>query len=285
MAATQKVSDKLRETLFTQYSRKWKGYIQDSSMLKILTRYWMIFPKLLRKIMLSLNPADFMLLVIFKISYKKVLKLAHNVQVNTCKLFNLEEPLEYEKSIIGFVEKRSKLFVRLLGFNYIVKLALKLLVEIGFRIRPDVDRIISNLSYLYYAANVLDLFKSKYVHLFFPSMTEDRRKNYVFNRSVSVALWFVNFLIACEMISTYLKVPLSSTLAFGGVGGVALGLSAKDVAANYIGGMLLLFNEPFTPGDMVTFKIGKDLVVGRVERVGWGQNKDSWQRYQTYLHT
>ena len=273
MVLTQKVSEKIRETLFTQYSKKWKDYLIASPMMKISTRYWMIVPKLLRQILLSLNPADFMFLVLFKISYKKILKLAHNVQMNTCKLMNLQEPLEYEKSIIGFIEKRSKLFVRLLGFNYVVKLALKLLIEIGFRIRPDVDKIISNLAYLFYAGNFLDLFKSKYVHLFFPSLTEDRRKNYVFNRSVSVALWFVNFLIACEMISTYLKVPLSSTLAFGGVGGVALGLSAKDIAANYLGGMLLLFNEPFTPGDMVNFKIGKDLVVGRVERVGWGQTR------------
>jgi len=128
------------------------------------------------------------------------------------------------------------------------------LIELGFRIRPDFPDILSRLSYLFYFANFVDLFKAKFVHLFFPSMTEDRRKNYVFNRSVSVVLWVINFLIACEMISTYLKVPLSSTLAFGGVGGVAIGLSAKDIAANYLGGMLLLFNEPFTPGDMVTFR-------------------------------
>ncbi len=50
-----------------------------------------------------------------------------------------------------------------------------------------------------------------------------------------------------------LQVPLQSTLAFGGVGGLALGLSARDIAANFLGGMLLLFNEPFTPGDMVKF--------------------------------
>jgi small-conductance mechanosensitive channel len=37
--------------------------------------------------------------------------------------------------------------------------------------------------------------------------------------------------------------------------------------------MLLLFNEPFTPGDMVTFRTGSTEVVGRVERVGWGQTK------------
>ena len=69
MVATQKVSDKLRK-LCSHNTHGVEGYIQGSSMLKILTRYWMIFPKLLRKIMLSLNPADFMLLVI-SISYKR----------------------------------------------------------------------------------------------------------------------------------------------------------------------------------------------------------------------
>lgn len=52
-------------------------------------------------------------------------------------------------------------------------------------------------------------------------------------------------------LSSASQVPLQSTLAFGGVGGLALGLSARDIAANFLGGMLLLFNEPFTPGDMV----------------------------------
>merc|ERR550537_2083776 len=75
------------------------------------------------------------------------------------------------------------------------------------------------------------------------------------------------------MISTFLQVPLSSTLAFGGVGGLAIGLSARDIAANFLGGMLLLFNEPFTPGDMVTFRHNKQDITGRVERVGWGQTR------------
>jgi MscS family membrane protein len=59
------------------------------------------------------------------------------------------------------------------------------------------------------------------------------------------------------------------------VGGLALGLSARDIAANFLGGMLLLFNEPFTPGDMVKFTTtnSKDVFTGRVERVGWGQTR------------
>jgi small-conductance mechanosensitive channel len=54
-------------------------------------------------------------------------------------------------------------------------------------------------------------------------------------RSTSVVIWIVGVLVACEMVSTFLRVPLSSTLAFGGVGGLAIGLSARDIAANFLG--------------------------------------------------
>lgn len=75
--------------------------------------------------------------------------------------------------------------------------------------------------------------------------------------------------MSCEIVATFLKVPLTSLLAFGGVGeqpyeiyrvncrelsckwclgGLAIGLSARDMVANFLGGLLLLFHEPFTPG-------------------------------------
>jgi hypothetical protein len=244
----------LKETLFARYSSIIKNSILSSSLVQFLSSYWILLPSALRQILRAMHPVDMLFLVTYNLFYKKSFRSLHKLQVWAFKVLNLGTPFEYEKSILGFAEKRSRLFVQLLSFNYLAKISCTLLIELGFRIRPDFPDILSRLSYLFYFANFVDLFKAKFVHLFFPSMTEDRRKNYVFNRSVSVVLWVINFLIACEMISTYLKVPLSSTLAFGGVGGVAIGLSAKDIAANYLGGMLLLFNEPFTPGDMVTFR-------------------------------
>jgi len=148
-----------------------------------------------------------------------------------------------------------------------------ILAKIGFRIRSDFPDLLSRISYALYASHFLDQFKSKFLHIFFPALAENRRQSYVVKRSTSFIILLVGVLVACEMVSTYLKVPLSSTLAFGGVGGLALGLSARDIAANFLGGLLLLFNEPFVPGDMVTFRSGGGEVVGRVERVGWGQTR------------
>ena len=72
-----------------------------------------------------------------------------------------------------------------------------------------------------------DKFKEEFLHTFLPSLKDNRRQTYVVNRFCSVAIWTVGVLIVCEMFSIFFKVPLSSTLAFGGVGGLAIGLSAR----------------------------------------------------------
>jgi len=230
-------------------------------------------PSLLKSFYTASNPGELIVFILFSLTYKGALRWAHKIQVFTWHLLALGIPLEWEKSMLGFMQDRAGLLGKLMGFNYIAKLACKLLIKMGFRIRPDFPTLLSRVSYAIYIANFIDLFKGQFLRIFFPSLAENRRQSYVVNRSSSVAIWVILFFVACEMVSTYLKVPLSSTLALGGVGGLALGLSARDIAANFLGGMLLLFNEPFVPGDMVTFKTGSSELIGRVERVGWGQTR------------
>ena len=132
-----------------------------------------------------------------------------------------------------------------------------MLARLGFNVRADLPSLLSRISYALFLAQFADLFKAQFLRSFFPKVSESKRQSYMVNKSASVIIWTVGGLVACEMVSSYLKVPLSSTLAFGGVGGLAVGLSLRDIAANFMGGMMLLFNEPFTPGDMVTFKSGR----------------------------
>lgn len=230
-------------------------------------------PPVALNLILSIYPDDLLLVILFCLTYRKILRFGHKMQVWAWKMLKVGQPYEYSKSILGFAEDRGRLLYKLIGGNYIVKLSCTLLAKLGFRIRSDLPLLISSVTYTMYFANFMDLFKSQFLQTFFPSIS-DRRQIYVANRFSSVAIWFVTVLVVCEMFSIYFKVPLSSTLAFGGVGGLALGLSARDIAANFLGGMLLLFNEPFTPGDMVTFitSSNKELI-GRVERVGWGQTR------------
>ncbi len=45
--------------------------------------------------------------------------------------------------------------------------------------------------------------------------------------------------------------PIEGVLAFGGVGGIAVGFAAKDLLANFFGTLMLLIDKPFVVGDWI----------------------------------
>ncbi|MBO0200707.1 mechanosensitive ion channel domain-containing protein, partial [Vibrio alginolyticus] len=44
---------------------------------------------------------------------------------------------------------------------------------------------------------------------------------------------------------------LSGLLSFGGVGGLIVGLAAKDLLSNFFGGLMIYFDRPFKVGDWI----------------------------------
>lgn len=62
-------------------------------------------------------------------------------------------------------------------------------------------------------------------------------------------------------------VSLTGMLAFGGVGGIAVGFAAKDLLGNVLGGLMLYLDKPFTVGDWI--RSADKEIEGTVELIGW----------------
>lgn len=60
---------------------------------------------------------------------------------------------------------------------------------------------------------------------------------------------------------------MSGVLAFGGVGGIAVGFAAKDLLANFFGGFIIHLDRPFKVGDWV--RSPDRNIEGTVEHIGW----------------
>ena len=60
---------------------------------------------------------------------------------------------------------------------------------------------------------------------------------------------------------------ISGVLAFGGVGGIAVGFAAKDLLANFFGGFIIHLDRPFKGGDWV--RSPDRNIEGTVEHIGW----------------
>lgn len=60
---------------------------------------------------------------------------------------------------------------------------------------------------------------------------------------------------------------ISGVLAFGGVGGIAVGFAARDLLANFFGGLMIYLDRPFSVGDWV--RSPDKEIEGTVEQIGW----------------
>ena len=62
-------------------------------------------------------------------------------------------------------------------------------------------------------------------------------------------------------------VSVSGVLAFGGIGGIAIGFAARDLLANFFGALMIFLDRPFSVGDWVRSP-DRD-IEGIVEDIGW----------------
>lgn len=60
---------------------------------------------------------------------------------------------------------------------------------------------------------------------------------------------------------------IGGVLAFGGIGGIAVGFAAKDLLANFFGGLMIYLDRPFKVGDWV--RSPDQDIEGTVVKIGW----------------
>ncbi len=72
---------------------------------------------------------------------------------------------------------------------------------------------------------------------------------------------------AALVILQTLGFSVSGVLAFGGIGGIAVGFAAKDLLANFFGGLMIYLDRPFLIGDWIRSPDRE--IEGTVEHIGW----------------
>ena len=95
--------------------------------------------------------------------------------------------------------------------------------------------------------------------------TIDRTTISALGRVVRITIVVTVILIALDTLG----VNVSGLLAAGGIGGLAVGLAAKDMLANFFGGITVFIDRPFSVGDWIVLE--EKGIEGVVENIGWRQ--------------
>ena len=82
-------------------------------------------------------------------------------------------------------------------------------------------------------------------------------------RLLRLAIFVAAVLIALPTLG----VEVTAVLAFGGIGGIAMGFAAQDLLANFFGGLMIYLDKPFAIGDWIRSPDRE--IEGTVEKIGW----------------
>ncbi|MEO8545813.1 MAG: mechanosensitive ion channel domain-containing protein, partial [Burkholderiaceae bacterium] len=77
----------------------------------------------------------------------------------------------------------------------------------------------------------------------------------------------VTVIVAILMSAQTLGFKITGLLALGGVGGIAVGFAAKDLLANFFGGLTIYLDRPFAVGDWI--RSPDKSLEGTVEYISW----------------
>jgi MscS family membrane protein len=105
-------------------------------------------------------------------------------------------------------------------------------------------------------------------------LIQELTRNYIRDATDEITVTAVSKLIRISIMITValmilqtLGVSISGILAFGGIGGIAVGFAAKDLLANLFGGLMLHLDPPFVVGNWI--RSPDQEIEGTVEKIGW----------------
>ncbi len=133
-------------------------------------------------------------------------------------------------------------------------------------------QIIRQLSFI----AVLTVFLVRFVSLaesrLFHRLTEQARESqtkadpttlYALAKLIRLSIVISAVLVALPTLG----IEITALLAFGGVGGIAVGFAAQDLLSNFFGGLMIYLDRPFAIGDWVRSPDRE--IEGSVESIGW----------------
>jgi len=91
----------------------------------------------------------------------------------------------------------------------------------------------------------------------------DRTSIHAIGKLIRTAIFITTGLVILQTLGF----SVSGVLAFGGIGGIAIGFAAKDLLSNFFGGLMIYLDRPFTVGDWI--RSPDKSVEGTVESIGW----------------
>ena len=151
----------------------------------------------------------------------------------------------------------------ILGINFAASIAAHRMESVFLPIIDSVNRLTVVILGALFLHNFIKRAEHNLLNPNFVSKPLDATTVRVVAKLLRTAVVITAFLVAMQLFGY----SISGLLAFGGIGGIAVGFAAKDLLANFFGGLMIYLDRPFSVGDWI--RSPDQEIEGTVEDIGW----------------
>ncbi len=168
----------------------------------------------------------------------------------------------WDDALVGAIRKPLTLLIWVIGLSLAISIAQMHAPSPIFNMVPSL-RDVSVIA-------IVAWFLLRFIRAAEDNAVKKKRKNAIDETTVHAIgklLRLAVVITAGLVILQNLGYSITGVLAFGGVGGIAVGFAAKDLLANLFGGLMIFLDRPFAIGDWIRSPDRE--IEGTVEHIGW----------------
>ena len=170
----------------------------------------------------------------------------------------------WDDALVGSLQQPVRWLVWIIGLSIAADIALS-------SDNTDIEQYVQKARILGLAA-VIAWFFIRFIsraeqNLMDPEFTSNEPLDATSVRAIAKLLRISVIITAVLVGLESIGVSISGVLAFGGIGGLAVGFAAKDLLANFFGGLMVYLDRQFAVGEWI--RSPDKNIEGTVEDIGW----------------
>lgn len=169
----------------------------------------------------------------------------------------------WDDALFDSIGAPIKWFFWLIGITWAAEIAAQQATSVIFEIISEVRHIGIVVIIAWFLTRFISRAESNLIDPQYSRKPLDQTTAMAMGKLLRIA----TMITAVLVIMQSLGYSVSGVLAFGGIGGIAVGFAAKDLLANFFGGLMIYLDRPFKVGDWV--RSPDQDIEGTVEEIGW----------------
>ena len=200
-------------------------------------------PETLTKITKALPADDFIAVVSFYILLDPALRL----------MWRIRSKRSFGDSWFGTLRPALKLLSSVFACLYGLDVLYCTSCLVGNPLPNVIPAVAAGIGYTAVAGTLCTSIKDRFLERqVLPAWSKDTRaRNFAVKRGTGIGIWILCILICLETLRIEAGVSVKSIIGLTSIFGIATGFAVKDLASNWVGGLLLFVTRPFVPGDKI----------------------------------